>query len=72
MSDYMNEYIMGLGISVKICKIYEKLIYLMIKEEHNTDDFLNEFLRGNTKLCIELVKKDGQTLELIDRICKPW
>lgn len=46
--------------------------FLNLKKIKNTDDFLNEFLRGNTKSCIELVKKDGQTLELIDRICKPW
>ena len=45
--------------------------FLNLKKIKNTGDFLNEFLRGNTKSCIELVKKDEQTLELIDRICKP-
>ena len=37
----MSEYIIGLGISVKICKLYEKLIYLELIDKTNSDEYID-------------------------------
>lgn len=39
----MREYINGLGISVKICKLYEVLIYLTMEDKHlnKTSEYIN-------------------------------
>lgn len=41
----MSEYIMGLGIAVKICKIYEELIYLSFSNNEMTSEYNDNILK---------------------------
>ena len=60
----MSEYIMGLGISVKICKIYEKIIYLELIEESNTKEYF-EYV-NELKNSIEDETKTYDKLDIIE------
>ena len=57
----MSEYIMGLGVSVKICRAYQKLISMILHDEENTLEYFN---------CIEeiktLVEDETDTYDKLD------
>ena len=37
---FMSEFIMGLGISVRICNLYEELVCLTICDNEHTDKYI--------------------------------
>ena len=49
---FMSEFIMGLGISVKICNVYEELVCLTICANEHTLEYIKniELLEFNKKL----------------------
>lgn len=60
----MSEYIMGLGISVKICKTYEKIIYLELINETNSKEYIESV--NELKHLIEEETKTYDKLDIID------
>ena len=60
----MSEYIMGLGISVKICKTYEKIIYLELIDETNSKEYIESI--NELKKLIDDETKAYDKLDIID------
>lgn len=57
----MSEYIMGLGISVKICKIYEELIYITFSESDMTDEYYDNIAKLR-----DLIDDETDTYDKLD------
>ena len=57
----MSEFIMGLGISVKICSLYEELVCLTICDNEHTDEYIK-----NIDLLRNLIDDETNTYDKLD------
>jgi len=59
----MSEYIMGLGVSVKICRAYQKLMSMVFNKQENTNEYLE---------CVDeiktLIEDETETYDRLDVI----
>ena len=55
MSGFMSEYILGLGISVKICKLYDELVSLVLSDSEYNAEFKKKVLELESLLDDEIL-----------------